>query len=182
MFGGGVEDLDPPLQIFDRDVNGAAMIRQSKGRISWSAIVVPYINQSVTTDSDVWSYKLYILAYKIRKTRADDEDGKMAVTQLSELNTGYQSPLTNVLIDKSVVVPDGSLKRDGEATNMKPQMTADSKNTILVDGERIDLRNRPLAALLAWLVPGAGHFYQGRHAKGVLFLVCICHVEHIFTR
>ena len=68
---------------------------------------------------------------------------------------------------------NGSLKRDGQATNMKPQMTADSKNTILVDGERIDLRNRPLAALLAWLVPGAGHFYQGRHAKGVLFLVCI---------
>ncbi|MCP4097066.1 MAG: hypothetical protein GY880_04275 [Planctomycetaceae bacterium] len=112
VFGGGVEDLDPPLQIFDRDGNGAAMIRQSKGRISWSAIVVPYINQSVTSSSDEWSYKLYILAYKIRKTRADDENGQMAVTQLSELNTGYQSPLTNVLIDKSVLVPDGSLKRD----------------------------------------------------------------------
>ena len=111
-FGGGVDDLSPPLQIFDRDDNGAAIIRQSKGRISWSAIVVPYINQAVTTDSDEWSYKLYILAYKIRKTRADDEDGQMAVTQLSELNTGYQSPLTNVLIDKSVLVPDGSLKRD----------------------------------------------------------------------
>ena len=56
---------------------------------------------------------------------------------------------------------------------MKRQMTAETKNTILVDGERIDLRNRSLAALLAWLIPGAGHFYQGRHAKGVLFLVCI---------
>ena len=74
--------------------------------------MVPYINQSITIDSDEWSYKLYILVYKVRKTRADDEDGKMAVTQLSELNTGYQSPLTNVLIDKSVSVPDGSLKRD----------------------------------------------------------------------
>ena len=52
-------------------------------------------------------------------------------------------------------------------------MTADSKNTILVDGERIDLRNRPLAALLAWLIPGAGHLYQGRYTKGVLFMVCI---------
>ncbi|MDA7875314.1 hypothetical protein N9A77_00985 [bacterium] len=112
VFGGGLGDLDPPLQIFDRDNTGQAVIRQSKGRISWSAIVVPYINQSVTPSSDEWSYKLYILAYKIRKTRADDEDGKMAVTQLSELNTGYQSPLTNVLIDKSVLVPDGSLKRD----------------------------------------------------------------------
>ncbi|MDC0326258.1 hypothetical protein OAL64_01265 [bacterium] len=56
---------------------------------------------------------------------------------------------------------------------MKPQMTADSKNTILVDGKRIDLQNRPLAAFLAWLVPGAGHFYQGRYAKGILFMVCI---------
>ena len=129
VFGGGVEDLDPPLQIFDRDVNGAAIIRQSKGRISWSAIVVPYINQSVTSSSEEWSYKLYILAYKIRKTRADDEDGQMAVTQLSDLNTGYQSPLTNVLIDKSVVVPDGSLKRDdwvmliNQDPNVDPNVT-----------------------------------------------------------
>lgn len=111
-FGGGVDDLSPPLQIFDRDDNGAAIIRQSKGRISWSAIVVPYINQAVTTDSDEWSYKLYILAYKIRKTRADDEDGQMAVTQLSEANAGPQAPLTNVVIDQSVSVADGSLKRD----------------------------------------------------------------------
>ena len=64
-------------------------------------------------------------------------------------------------------------KRDSRATNMKPQMKADSENTILVDGERIDLRNRSLAALLAWLVPGAGHLYQRRYAKGYLFLVCI---------
>jgi len=25
----------------------------------------------------------------------------------------------------------------------------------------------------AWLIPGCGHLYQGRYAKGVLFLVCI---------
>jgi hypothetical protein len=112
VFGAGVGELDPPLQFFDKTSNNIALKRQSKGRISWSAIVVPYINQSITIDSDEWSYKLYILVYKVRKTRADDEDGKMAVTQLSELNTGYQSPLTNVLIDKSVSVPDGSLKRD----------------------------------------------------------------------
>jgi hypothetical protein len=39
--------------------------------------------------------------------------------------------------------------------------------------EHVDLKDSGLAALLAWLVPGAGHFYQGRHAKGALFLVCI---------
>jgi len=38
---------------------------------------------------------------------------------------------------------------------------------------QIDLKNPRLAALLAWLLPGAGHFYQGRIAKGLLFSTCI---------
>ena len=37
----------------------------------------------------------------------------------------------------------------------------------------IDLRNPYIAGLLAWLVPGLGHWYQGRKAKAVLFAVCI---------
>lgn len=37
----------------------------------------------------------------------------------------------------------------------------------------IDLRNPALAAFLGWLIPGAGHFYQRRFAKGTLFMVCI---------
>jgi hypothetical protein len=37
----------------------------------------------------------------------------------------------------------------------------------------INLKNPWLAAFLAWLVPGLGHLYQGRTAKGVLFMVCI---------
>jgi hypothetical protein len=37
----------------------------------------------------------------------------------------------------------------------------------------IDLRDPALAALLAWLIPGAGHLYQRRTGKGVLFMVCI---------
>ena len=37
----------------------------------------------------------------------------------------------------------------------------------------IDLKDPVVAGLLAWLFPGAGHFYQGRWAKGVLFLVWI---------
>jgi hypothetical protein len=31
----------------------------------------------------------------------------------------------------------------------------------------------PLAAVLAYLIPGAGHLYQRRYFKGVLYLVCI---------
>jgi hypothetical protein len=37
----------------------------------------------------------------------------------------------------------------------------------------IDLKDPFLAAFLAWLIPGAGHWYQGRRHKAVLFLVWI---------
>lgn len=37
----------------------------------------------------------------------------------------------------------------------------------------IDLKDRRLAAFLAWLMPGAGHLYQRRTGKGLLFMVCI---------
>ncbi len=39
--------------------------------------------------------------------------------------------------------------------------------------ETVDLKDPALAALLAWLVPGLGHLYQGRTAKAALFFVCI---------
>ncbi|HEY5313458.1 MAG TPA: DUF6677 family protein, partial [Pirellulales bacterium] len=35
------------------------------------------------------------------------------------------------------------------------------------------LKDPVVAGCLAWLIPGLGHLYQGRWAKGVLFLVCI---------
>jgi hypothetical protein len=37
----------------------------------------------------------------------------------------------------------------------------------------IDLRNPVVAAVWAWVWPGAGHIYQRRYAKGVLFMICI---------
>ena len=37
----------------------------------------------------------------------------------------------------------------------------------------VNLKNRPLAAFLAWLIPGLGHLYQGRKAKAVLYFTCI---------
>lgn len=37
----------------------------------------------------------------------------------------------------------------------------------------VDLKNRNLAALLAWLVPGLGHYYQGRLGKAILYAVAI---------
>jgi len=38
------------------------------------------------------------------------------------------------------------------------------------------LKNPILAAFLAWLVPGLGHWYQGRKEKSLLFFVCIMSV------
>ncbi len=37
----------------------------------------------------------------------------------------------------------------------------------------IDLRDASWAALLGWLWPGAGHIYQRRYGKGMLFMICI---------
>jgi len=52
-------------------------------------------------------------------------------------------------------------------------MAAANDSLIEVDDQLVDLRNRPLAALLAWLIPGAGHFYQRRHAKGAIYFFSI---------
>ncbi len=40
-------------------------------------------------------------------------------------------------------------------------------------GPTIRLKDPVLAAFLAWLIPGLGHLYQGRTAKGILFFVCL---------
>jgi hypothetical protein len=39
--------------------------------------------------------------------------------------------------------------------------------------QQLNLKDPVLAGFLAWLLPGLGHFYQGRYAKGALYLVCI---------
>lgn len=51
--------------------------------------------------------------------------------------------------------------------------TAANDRVVIADGEPLDLRNRHLAAVLAWLLPGAGHFYQRRYLKSAIFSVCI---------
>ena len=37
----------------------------------------------------------------------------------------------------------------------------------------VNLRDPFLAAFLAWLIPGLGHWYQGRRGKAVLYAVCV---------
>ena len=52
-------------------------------------------------------------------------------------------------------------------------MADDSTSASADQTVEIDLRDPIVAGLLAWLWPGAGHLYQRRYAKGVLFMVCI---------
>lgn len=47
------------------------------------------------------------------------------------------------------------------------------RDIVRVDDMEVDLRNRYLAAFLAWLIPGAGHFYQRRYVKSVIFFVAV---------
>ncbi|MCC6511244.1 MAG: hypothetical protein IT423_19235 [Pirellulaceae bacterium] len=46
-------------------------------------------------------------------------------------------------------------------------------SVVIADGEPLDLGNRELAAFLAWLVPGAGHYYQRRYLKSAIFCIAI---------
>ena len=41
------------------------------------------------------------------------------------------------------------------------------------DGSAIDLKQPEFAALLAWFIPGLGHFYQGRNRKGAVYMSVI---------
>ena len=52
--------------------------------------------------------------------------------------------------------------------NQSAKFTESTGETIV-----IDLKDPKIAVALAWVVPGLGHLYQGRQAKGLLFLFCI---------
>jgi TM2 domain-containing membrane protein YozV len=52
---------------------------------------------------------------------------------------------------------------------MKPA----SGHIVHADECEIDLKNPYVAGVLAFLIPGAGHFYQGRTNKAYLYAVCI---------
>ena len=43
----------------------------------------------------------------------------------------------------------------------------------------VNLKNRHLAAFLAWLIPGLGHWYQGRKGKAILYFVSILSLFYV---
>ena len=51
--------------------------------------------------------------------------------------------------------------------------TTNTTQTPVAQQPEIDLKNPFLAALLSFVLPGAGHFYQGRIGKGIVFCVCV---------
>jgi hypothetical protein len=59
------------------------------------------------------------------------------------------------------------------STTTQPAAPAKSPAPVDESPLVIDLRDPYVAGLLAWVIPGAGHLYQRRYAKGILFLVCI---------
>lgn len=58
-------------------------------------------------------------------------------------------------------------------TQVAPRLSVSKSPPTSPDASEIPLKDPILAAFLAWLIPGLGHLYQGRTAKGLLFLVCI---------
>lgn len=52
-------------------------------------------------------------------------------------------------------------------------MSRSSPSTAVSASPPVELKNPLVAGFLAWLVPGLGHLYQGRIAKGVLFFACL---------
>ncbi len=55
----------------------------------------------------------------------------------------------------------------------KPVATASTPVDRADDDQIVHLKDPTVAAVLAWLIPGAGHIYQGRNGKGLLFSICI---------
>jgi hypothetical protein len=52
-------------------------------------------------------------------------------------------------------------------------MASDAERAATEETIEVDLRNPVLAAIWAWMWPGAGHLYQRRYAKGILFMICV---------
>jgi len=55
----------------------------------------------------------------------------------------------------------------------RPAAVPEQRGFIDEYGNWVALKDPWTAAFLAWLIPGLGHWYQGRRAKAILFFVCI---------
>lgn len=72
----------------------------------------------------------------------------------------------------SPVIPNPA---QASTTTYRPATAAhgDASSLVEVDGEVVNLKNRHFAALLGLMLPGLGHYYQGRKQKAMLYAICI---------
>ena len=90
-------------------------------------------------------------------------------TSIKEFEIGCFAPPL-IVISQAIQFPNPHCKtRRGYLARMT-EAKYDMENGEVIT---VPLRDPRWAALLAWLWPGAGHIYQRRYAKGMLFMICI---------
>lgn len=112
VFGDSIDDLLGPEGYYYVGGGSLPVTRQSTGRLSWSAIVEPVTDNRFVAASR-WSFRMYILVYKERKTAINDPEGTMLTAMLEPTqNLGYQSPVSTIYLEPGVYVEGGVRKDD----------------------------------------------------------------------
>ncbi len=99
--------LNGPEQIFDKDgASGNTLKRQSVGKISWSAIVVP-------ENSSASNYKMYVLVYKNRSTELtiDGPEFNMITAQVALPNM-LAAPVSTIQLEPGFEITEGAVRKE----------------------------------------------------------------------
>lgn len=108
VFGSALSDLDPPQQIFDTGATGEPVGRQSRGEMSWMAIVVPSYDDGNPNQSDqIWKYRLYVLVFKNR------------VLQTSSTNPVARFPIGKVMSANDIGYGGGNVTLESEISDVR---------------------------------------------------------------
>ena len=76
-------------------------------------------------------------------------------------------------ISRSWLLPDSCLDRKVQLPAKKDDAVLEETRTRPMFDSRIRLKHPLLAGIFAFLIPGAGHFYQGRYFKAAIYFGCI---------
>lgn len=69
----------------------------------------------------------------------------------------------------TVILGPGAFDGEFHCMNVNPTPSAQPRP----EYESVNLRDPALAVILGFVLPGLGHIYQGRRAKGLIYLACI---------
>ena len=119
--GVGDADLNGPQQVFDQVAAGGDARRQSQGRLSWCAVVVPVKDHYPTSGADpnltptgAWIFRMDILVFKDRVTGADPNN-TMPTARVDSRHVGISSPLSTVYLENVTDPFDARQRRLGDA-------------------------------------------------------------------